>query len=92
MNDLNFYVDKIKKETVIKTDSTLAVALGLQAGSFSQFKTGRAIPSDLVMLRLAELAKIPYEKALIDVSIWRNKKDPKIQKIWIEIGEKLTKS
>lgn len=90
MNDLNYYVEKIRKETVIKDDTTLSLALGMKAGSFSQYKTGRAVPSDLIMLRLAEMAKIPFEQALIDVSIWRNKKNPGIQKIWADIGKKLT--
>lgn len=89
MNNFKTYADKAKKNTIITTDTTLALCIGIRPGSFSQLMRGKTLPTDSTILKLAALAGIPPEVALIDVSIWRNKNNPEALRFWENIRAKI---
>ena len=39
------------------------------------------------MIKLAELAGMPKEEALIDLNLWRSKDKPEVQKIWQRLSK-----
>ncbi len=68
-------------------NNALARELGLDKSSVSQFINGKAVPSEETMIKLAELAGLPKEEALIDLNLWRSKNDPKRHEIWQRISK-----
>ena len=66
------YLEGAKRHSSITSDRALAKAIGIAAPSLHQYKTGRALPSDAIMLHLAELAGIPATTALIDLAFMRS--------------------
>ena len=50
-------------------------------------RSGKNIPSEATMIRLAELAGMPKEEALIDLNLWRSKGNPEINKIWQRVAK-----
>ena len=71
MRTLREYADLAKQRRGFSSDRSLSLALGPTADIISQYLRGRAWPSEEAMLRLAELAEIPGEEALLDLAQWR---------------------
>lgn len=69
---IEFYIEKAKEHSGISSDRQLGPVLGMSTAAISQFKTGRALPSDDSMVRLAELAGVDPYIALIDLNSWRS--------------------
>lgn len=90
--EMRSYVEKAQKNTDLNSLSKLSSALGLSQAALSGFLIGRAIPADKTMLKLANLAGIPAEQALIDVSLWRNKDNPEVLAVWLKLQKKLIKN
>ncbi len=76
MRNIDTYCDEAIKHNGLKSDSELARKLGFTSPAVSNFRTKRAWPSDQVMVRLADLAGIPAEEALLELKIWRNYDTP----------------
>lgn len=81
MRTIKDYISEAQKKQGIPSNNKLAAAIGITNGGLSNLYKGKAIPTDETILKLAELAGIPEEEALIDVSIWRAA-DPKTKSIW----------
>ena len=71
MKNLEFYLEAAKKNHEIKSDAKLASALGISTTSVLQWRYGRSFPADETMVRLAALAGISKEQALLELSYWR---------------------
>ena len=55
--------------------NALARELQIKSSSMSRLNTGKSLPAESTMLKLAELAGLPKEEALIDLNLWRSAKN-----------------
>lgn len=72
---INWYIDRAMIRSGAPSERVLGEQVGLAPNSLSNYRTGRAFPSDQIMERLAELADADPDMALIDLNIWRAKTD-----------------
>jgi transcriptional regulator with XRE-family HTH domain len=88
MRTIDFYIDRAKEFSKITSNRKLGVKLGVSEGAISQFKTGRAIPSDDTMIKLAKLAHVDKDLALMELNTWRTKGEAKetYQRILDKLG------
>ncbi len=68
---LNEYLDAAIVAGGFASDKALGRHLGYIGGSISAMRTGRMLPSDETMVRLAVMVGVPPEIALMDLNIWR---------------------
>lgn len=68
---LSEYLDTARRNAGIPSDARLSVALGISHVTLRQYRLGMAVPQPARMLRLAELAGIPPERALLDRLSWQ---------------------
>lgn len=87
--NLSNYINLAQKNLSINSANKLARELDISQTAVSNFLTGKAYPADNTILKLAALAGIPPEVALIDVSIWRNKNNPEALRFWENIRAKI---
>lgn len=73
MNFLN-YVEKAKEKNNYKYLSQVSEGLSMTKGAFSFLYNGKGLPTEETVVKLADLAGIDAEEALLDLSIWRAKK------------------
>lgn len=71
----------------LNSQNDVARELSITTASMSNFNTGKAFPSEKTMMRLAELAGVEKEKALIDLSTWRAKNDAARFEVWQRISK-----
>lgn len=69
--DLIGYLDTARARAGLTSDRRLGDAIGVSKNSISQYRLGIATPHPAVMLRLAELAGVPGEVALLDRASWQ---------------------
>lgn len=87
MRQLNFYTQKAIDRYNLNGQNALAREIGIAGATLSQFLNGKALPSEDTMIKLAELAGLPKEEALIDLNLWRSKDKPELQKIWLRLSK-----
>ena len=87
MRQLNFYTQKAINRYNLNGQNALAREIGIAGATLSQFLNGKALPSEETMIKLAELAGLPKEEALIDLNLWRSKDKPELQKIWQHLSK-----
>lgn len=85
MRTVKDYISEAQKKQNIPSNNKLAYALGITPTALSAIYKSKNIPSDETMIKLAELAGIPEEEALVDLSIWRNENSPKAKEIWEKV-------
>ena len=85
--DFNDYAEKAISRYSLTGYNNLARELKINKATLSYFKSGKALPSDDTMIKLAELAGMPKEEALIDLNLWRSKNDPARHEIWLRISK-----
>lgn len=68
MRNIQEYLDQAIEIQEIGSDRQLSRLLGLASNSVSQFRTSRALPSPETMVKLARLAGIDEQVALIELS------------------------
>ena len=68
--DLNWYMNTAKELNNIKSDRKLAIELGLANIAPWRNPDRHNVPSVSSMIKLAQLAKVPVETALIERDIW----------------------
>ena len=71
----------------LRGQNAVARELNITTASMSQFTTGKALPSEETMIKLAELAGMPKEEALIDLNLWRSKNNPELNKVWQHLSK-----
>jgi len=86
---MNFsdYTNKVIQRYGLRGQNAVARELGITTASMSKFMSGKIPPSEETMIKLAELAGMPKEEALIDLNLWRSKNDPKRHEIWLRISK-----
>ncbi len=83
----NDYVTVAKQVQNIESDYALCKLLSIKTPSFIALKKGKSLPKPTTILRLAQLANIPAEQALIDLNLWLSADNPEALKVY----EKLKK-
>lgn len=81
------YIELAKQTSNCKSNRQLAKLLGISNVALAYIESGVNTPTDTTILRLAQLAEIAPEQALIDLGIWRNSGNPEALKVY----EKLKK-
>lgn len=71
VRDVDWYIDRAKTCSGIVSNRKLGLELGISEGAMSHFKTGRAFPSDETMVKLAKLAQVDPDLALLDLGSWK---------------------
>ena len=71
MKNINDYIDLARKKHSLKSDRRLSAALGLSEVAVQRWRAGVSIPSDDTMVKLADMAGISKEQALLELSYWR---------------------
>lgn len=86
---MNFadYTEKVINRYGLRGQNAVARELNITTASMSNFMSGKITPSDETMLKLAELAGMPKEAALIDLNLWRSKNDPSRHAVWQHIAK-----
>lgn len=87
MKNFNDYTEKAIKRYGLAGQNALASEIGVNKSALSQMNTGKILPSEATMIKLAELAGLPKEEALIDLNLWRSKNNPEVQKIWQRLSK-----
>lgn len=87
MKNFNDYAEKAISRYSLTGYNNLARELNLNKSTISFFRAGKALPSEETMIKLAELAGLPKEEALIDLNLWRSKNNPEVQKIWQRLSK-----
>ena len=73
MRTFNEYAEKAIERYGLTGYNNLARELNMNKATVSYFRSGKALPSEATMIKLAELAGLPKEEALIDLNLWRSK-------------------
>ena len=79
---LENYFNLAKTKNNLNSSRKLAKTLGLSQNAVFFYEQKRAIPSDQTMLKIADLAGVKPEIALLDMNIWRNEANPEVCKIY----------
>lgn len=87
MKNFNDYMQKAIARQQLTSNNKLAQELGITSASISVLNQGKALPSEQTMIKLAELAGLPKEEALIDLNLWRSKNNPELNKIWQRLAK-----
>jgi hypothetical protein len=76
--------DAAKRRANIDSDTRLGLAIGQSHSWVYQVRSGKALPSDDAMVRLADLAGINPDIALLELQRIRAR-DPRIKSLWANI-------
>lgn len=87
MKSFNEYAQKAIVRYGLTGYNNLARELDMTKSAMSMLRSGKNIPSEETMVKLAELAGLPKEEALIDLNLWRSKDKPEVQKIWQRLSK-----
>lgn len=71
MRYLDWYLDTARARVGAPSDSALSRRLELEKAAVAQYRSGRALPSEDVTLKLAALCGVNEEEALCELAIWR---------------------
>jgi hypothetical protein len=72
MRTIDDYCDKAIANNKFRSDRELSKALGFSGSDISNYRRKRVWPSDITMVKLANLAGIPADEALIELKVWQN--------------------
>ena len=87
MKNFTDYAEKAIVRYNLTGYNNLAREIGITKASMSALRAGKTIPADSTMIKLAELAGLPKEEALIDLNLWRSKDKPELQKVWQRLAK-----
>lgn len=74
----------------LRGNNALAREIGINSAAMSALYTGKSLPAESTMIKLAELAGLPKEEALIDLNLWRSAAQPEIQTVWIRLAKMIS--
>lgn len=87
MKNFAEYADTAVKRCNLKSYNQLAKELGISGPSVVQMRAKKILPAAQTMVKLARLAGVPEERALLDLAAWANADKPEIQKIYERISK-----
>ena len=70
MRNFQDYISEAQKKQNLYSLSKIAQKIGISANSVSVMYKNKTLPSEETLIKIADLAGIPREEALLDVSIW----------------------
>jgi len=85
------YLDAAKHRQAIASDRQLGARLGLKSAAISSFRTGKSLPSDATMRRVAEMAGRDARIALLELALWRSE-DAATSAVYADCLERLKRS
>ncbi len=89
MLTIDDYIDRaIARNPHINSDRALGRALGFKGAPVTFWRCRRAWPSPETMVRLATLAGLDPEQALMDLAIW-SAKSPEVRALYSRMAEKI---
>lgn len=88
MRNFQDYVFEARKKQNIYSNNRLAKEIGIAGASLSVMMNNKTLPSEETLIKIADLAGIPREEALLDLSIWSAKSDD-AKSTWKKIREML---
>lgn len=88
MPTINEYLDAAKARANIASDTRLGAALGQNHAWAHMIRAGKSLPSEDAMMRLAALAGISPDIALLDLARERAK-DPAVRSAWANILQRI---
>lgn len=86
--NLNEYLQLACERANLQSDRALSVRLGRSHGVVSMMRVGKMWPDDATMLRIAEVAGVDPNRALIDLNEWRAKA-PEVKAQYRELARAL---
>lgn len=86
--ELADYLDTARARGNITSDTRLSITLGASPTWAHMVRTGKMLPSDEAMLRLADLAGVSPDIALLDLSRARAV-DPRVRSTWANILQRI---
>lgn len=84
MRTFQDYVFEARKKKGIYSNNKIAKEIGIAGPSLSVMMNNKTLPSEETLLKIANLADISPEEALLDLSIWRAK-SPEAKSTWEKI-------
>lgn len=84
---INDYINIAINRLHLKSQNELARELNISTAYMANLKTLKRLPSEETMLKLADLAGIEKEKALIDLNLWNAKNDAARLEVWQRISK-----
>lgn len=81
------YAEAAMKRCKITSYNKLSKELGIANSSIVRMRSGKVLPAAKTMVKLARLAGVPEEKAILDLAAWANADKPEIQKIYERISK-----
>lgn len=81
MREFQDYVFEARKKQNIYSNNKLAARIGIAGSSLSVMMNKKTLPAEETIIKLAELAEIPPEQALLDLACWKAS-SPKSKEIW----------
>mgnify|MGYP000274788659 CR=1 FL=1 len=84
MRNFQDYISEAQKKQNLYSLSKIAQKIGISANSVSVMYKNKTLPSEETLIKIADLAGIPREEALLDLSIWSAKSDD-AKKTWEKI-------
>lgn len=88
MRTIDDYLDAARGRAGLRSDREVGRELGLKGSIVSQWRTRRVWPADETMVRLAVLAGVDPQEALLELSYWRT--DGTARSYYLELLRRLT--
>lgn len=82
------YLDTARARSQMPSDTKLSIVLGASPTWAHMVRTGKMLPSEEAMLRLADLAGVAPDIALLDLQRIRAR-DPRVRSVWRNIAQRL---
>ncbi|GHU02559.1 hypothetical protein FACS1894186_7440 [Alphaproteobacteria bacterium] len=94
MHKINDYINQAMARNGFASKRQLSLSLGMAHNAVFYLTKRDIIPTDETLLKLADLAGIPAEEALLDLAQWRAKTsdNPRISLAWEKIRAALAAS
>lgn len=80
--NIDLYINRALELNDINSERKLARCLDISNSALTLYKLGQRCPTDTTIIKLAQLANIPVEQALIDLNMWRNSDNPEVLKVY----------
>ena len=80
------YVELAQKKQSL-TQNGVAKKIGITSACMSFYVSGKKLPSEETILKVAALAGVAPERALIDLNLWRSKDSPNRHEVWKKLSK-----
>lgn len=89
MRDINFYIEKAKENGGFKNYSTLADILCITRSYMSELRSEKSPPSAKLLFKIADIAGIDKNLALMDLGAWKS--DGEVKKTYLGLAKRISK-